>query len=99
MIIMGWDKNDPAAAELWLQSLPPGPERDPLTYLFVVDNDQKYPAQMARWVESMDASSNRNIVLNNTRINWLRVDRPAAKAWIAQCPLFSDKDKKKYAAE
>jgi RNA polymerase sigma factor (sigma-70 family) len=95
VIMASWARDDPAAAEQWIMTLPVDEARDQAVYAFAAYNGNAYPADTAHLAETMANTSDRGIALYNAGLAWLQQDRPAATAWVAQSTLFSDKEKKR----
>jgi hypothetical protein len=85
---LGVAANDPLNAGPWLQSLPPGPEREDVVRDFIDDVvDGPHPEAAAPWADTLASARRRNRAIENVADAWADQDPAAAMAWLANTSL------------
>ena len=81
-VVGSWSRIDPANAGRWLASLPADASRDAAYLTYAEEVAQRRPDIAARSVESIGNLAERMKAIQSVASQWLKVDRPAALAWL-----------------
>lgn len=77
-----WTANNAVAASEWVNSLPPGPDRDLAAAGFVRRLAESDPERAAQWAVSISSDSERRSALRKVHDTWYRLDSAAASKWL-----------------
>lgn len=92
-LIPQWVAKDPNAALTYAAGLPKGEVRDSALQSYVWSNQQAEPAELIKVVESIDGERDRDRAMWVTTRRWMQEDPDAAKAYIEQSDMVSDRIK------
>ena len=92
-LMPSWVAKDPTAALNYAAALPKGDVRDSALQSYVWSNSSAPPAELVKVVESIDSSRDRDRAMWVTTTRWMREDPDAAKAYIEQSDMVSDRIK------
>ncbi len=94
-----WVAKDPGAALTYAAGLPKGDVRDSALQSYVWSNQQAEPADLIKVVESIDSERDRDRAMWVTTRRWMQEDPDAAKAYIEQSDMVSDRIKRSIAGD
>jgi len=82
MIAELWTARDAVAASQWVDSLPPGAERDQAAAGFVRRLAESDPERAAQWAVTIQDESNRRHALQKVHQTWQRLNPAAVAQWM-----------------
>jgi len=91
----GPNLDDPAAAEIWMNQLPAGNDRDAVLHAIVSRHASAYPADVAAYAASVSDATDRQALESKVATAWMKIDPDAAAAWVEGTDL-PDSAKEKF---
>jgi hypothetical protein len=98
-IARGWTKDDPAAASVWVDQLPPGREKDRAISGMASQLSDREPDSSTIWAATIADEKERTTAIQSSAAKWLKRDRPTAEAWIQESTVLDDAAKQSLLAK
>lgn len=83
-VISKWSAIDASAASHWLAAQSPSTARERAAEAMISQSINGSPEVAARWVASVADPARRSQAMVDVARSWIRVNRPAAEAWMTQ---------------